>query len=394
MNKKNLGLVLAEMTPALLGALAIVWFSQGSVGGWLSAVVLLVFALVASYLIDKKRRNDQRVCNDTMQSEADAATAQKEAYIQELERLGIELSPLLANQIESSRSLAETNINALADSFSRLINQIQEVMAATDASSADHGVIGEMFAESQQALHEVVSSLGMMLQRERELVDQVKHLTEYANELETMAQSVRSVADQINVLALNAAIEAARAGEHGRGFAVVADEVRKLAASSASTGERISDKISEINVHMAATLDLVETSSAVEDQLVETSEATITGVLSRLQQTMNVLSDNAADLRQTSDQIGGEISNVLVQLQFQDRMSQILNHVCGSLGRLEDLLRSVQAHGADSRNQDMLKVDEFLQQMLREYTTREEVSVHNTGSAGNAKDASSELTFF
>ncbi|KMT21850.1 methyl-accepting chemotaxis protein [Clostridium cylindrosporum] len=65
-------------------------------------------------------------------------------------------------------------------------------------------------------------------------------------EIRSMADTIASISDQINLLALNAAIEAARAGESGRGFAVVADEVRKLAEQSAEEVISVKSTIEEV----------------------------------------------------------------------------------------------------------------------------------------------------
>ncbi len=323
-------------------------------------------------------------------------TTRVEEYILELERLPVELFPILSRHIESARCLTEDSITNLTGRFSQLVVELQQMAEASRSSGVTEGSgIDGLFAASQTDLREIVQSLEAVLKRQDTILAQVQGLAGYAGELESMAQGVRSVAEQINVLALNAAIEAARAGEHGRRFAVVAGEVRKLAASSSHTGELISEKTRAISASMGQTLELVENSHEFDDQVVEKSESTIHGVLARLQETVNILQRDAATLRGSSENISGEISTVLVNLQFQDRVSQVLAHVRDTMTQVQAVLGEIQVDAVHDRHQDMLRVDELLNQMLQEYSTQEELQQHQgVQELEKPSDTASDLTFF
>ncbi len=379
---------------AAMGALGVLVIGGLSVWGSALAVGILAAGIAAGTWLERRSEGRLTALREETEREKSTVISNKEEYIRELERLIVELFPILSRHVESSRQLAETNISSLTDRFSRLSAELQQVVETSRSNGTADGGMGELFGSSQASLQKVIESLGIILKREAAMVVQVQSLSGAAADLDNMAQGVRSVAEQINVLALNAAIEAARAGEHGRGFAVVADEVRRLAASSAHTGKLISEKIKEINAAMAQTMDVVESSKEFDNQVVESSESTISEVLSNLQAVVEKQDQDTALLRASSESISSEINEVLVELQFQDRMSQVLGHVNASLERVETTLRNIHADAGDDRHQNMLEVDGLLQQMLSEYSTQEEVGRHHGQQTTANETPSSELTFF
>ena len=240
--------------------------------------------------------------------------------------------PVWSKQIEGSCQQMESAIVDLSSRFAGIVDKLGASVAASQ-NSAGSGVF-DGFSQSEKELGIVLETLKLAQQSKQSMLAATRALTSYTGELEIMAKEVAGIADQTNLLALNAAIEAARAGEQGRGFAVVADEVRKLSTRSSETGRQMTEKVGVINSAISMAIAESEKSSVKDAETVQSSNETIRKVLARFSEEASVLAVDAETLRKESSGIGQEITDVLVSLQFQDRVSQILNHVKNNMERL------------------------------------------------------------
>ncbi|XXE20266.1 methyl-accepting chemotaxis protein [Pseudomonas sp. Z1-12] len=296
--------------------------------------------------------------------------------------------PVWAGQIEVARSHTEEAITALAVRFADISQRVERAVSTTqDGRSADGGLVA-LLGTSQHELDAIVASLRAALATKALLLDEVMVLSNLTEQLQTMAQDVGNIAKQTNLVALNAAIEAARAGEVGRGFAVVADEIRKLSSLSGETGRRIGETVNTVNAAIAKTLAISREYAEQDEATVTHSGQVIEQVIRRFRGATTTLLDSSHTLREQSQSVGQEISQVLVGLQFQDRVSQVLGLVRDDLEKLHHSL----AEG-ERGNVATLDADAWLQQLASTYTMPELHDVHQGGARG-ASSSESEITFF
>lgn len=293
-----------------------------------------------------------------------------------------------SKQIDTSRQQMEDAVVSLTSRFAGIVERLDAAISGSQRTADVQA--REIAVDAQQGerdLLQVVNALKEIQQSRAELSEHIKQIVLYTDDLKAMAAEVEMIAFQTNMLSLNAAIEAAHAGETGKGFAVVAQEVRQLSTASRDTGHRITEKVGSINDALRGIARLNESAMGQDNAAIAQSDSSVRAVLGRLRQQISNVAHSALNMRTESAAIKDEVSESLVQLQFQDRVSQILTQVSTVMKQFNssevEPIHDGKVAGLGRRR---------LEQMASMYTTEEQRRNH----AGVALEAVApkEVTFF
>ncbi len=295
---------------------------------------------------------------------------------------------VLAQQIEAARKQMDAAVLDLSQRFSGMYASLESTVRAASAGDGSEHSITASFEASRGELHRVVEFLGTAFRRRDDAVRQVQAVTAHASALQGMVDRVAQLAAKTDLLALNATIEASRAGVHGRGFSVVAEEVRKLSHQSRQTSKDMSERVDAINVEIRAMAESTARAGAEERQTFDRTESSLLGVLRSLQEQAQTQETMTEVLRREGASVRQEIGQVMVALQFGDRVSQILVHATDSLQKLNAELDALRADPARSPDRDG-----FMQRVAQGYTTEEQRRNHG-GVVTEVDDGGGDITFF
>lgn len=289
-----------------------------------------------------------------------------------------------AAQIDTSRQQMEEAVVSLSTRFAAIVDRLDSALRA--GAGSDGGDVNADARRAEADLLAVVNALKAIQESRRTLSDNVRSMVGYIGELRQMADEVGIIAFKTNLLALNAAIEAAHAGESGRGFAVVAHEVRALSDASRQTGRLINEKVGYISETLSKVAATNESIAEEDDQAIANSENKIREVLARFSSRTEAMAGAVELANQQSTEIKAEVAESLVQLQFQDRVSQILAHVTSSMRQFS----AVEPATANESSDELAR--RRLERMADSYTTDEQRRIHE-GLEAKAVEPQ-QVTFF
>ena len=364
-------------------------------------IVLAIVAIAAAIYAAMQWVTSQKALADLQQQVLQGQTNQQsiqscKALLENYQHLLKDLLPVWQRQTELARQQLETSVTELVGRFSDIHHRLQTAVsssAETATSMKGDTGLGGVIQFANNELGQITKTLRAAMAQRDELLNEISGLSKITVELSGMSAEVAGIASQTNLLALNAAIEAARAGEYGRGFAVVADEVRTLSTRSGETGARIGKRIEQVNSALKTTLERTTEYAAQDSTRLSKSEDSIAQVLKQFRHSTENILQSAQVLEQESVGVQASVEEVLVNLQFQDRVSQILSHVTNDMEKLAGALVDQETRLRHGETVTPIDTAEWLSSIQKSYTTLEQVDVHR-GIQKIEKPGTSEITFF
>ncbi len=300
---------------------------------------------------------------------------------------------VLGQQVNATIQTSETAVLAMGERMSRVHVRTTDLrQRVVDAVAHSEGLSEQSLRQSHEhaaavadlAAHQQTFERTRMefLQRVRNSVDQVRHLT-------PLAELISDIARQTNMLAINAAIEAARAGNEGSGFKVVAGEVRRLSTQTADAANQVMQGIQQ------AALAIEREATQLENELGESSAAQLDEIAKHITTMSQTLGEVVPYLGQLSTQmdhgiaeVTSDIIDTLGDMQFQDINRQLLEQINHALSSLSSHFAQLYQLIDGQAPPPPLLLEELLQRWTQDYVMQAQRVAHVLAVGGKHGSAS------
>lgn len=298
--------------------------------------------------------------------------------------------PVWRRNIDGARLHAEQSVSALVESFAEIASQLdQALQSASQAPRLDAASIDHLLDSHRDELETLLASTRAITQLKDELLGGLSDLGGTLDQMSSLSKEVQTISRATHLLALNASVEAQRAGSSvaantGHGFAVVAQEVRTLADQSRQAGAALGRHLAQMQSKVQGLRRHGQSADTTEDELRLQAEQGARAVLHALLVGIEDVARSQRTLHEAGNQVQQEVEQILVNLQAQDRLSQMLISVTDDMQRLQHWLEG----GPDEASQS---ANRWLDRLESTYTMEDMRSSHHATAKVESK---SEVEFF
>ena len=243
------------------------------------------------------------------------------------------------------------------DRLAALVEQISSV--EYDGGEVDLVALPRILEES---LEEVTERILVLCKQGVSLIYSLDELLEEIDELQSCITEIEAINRQTRLLSLNAQIEAGRAGDAGAGFQVVSTEMHtlsrridalseKMRGSTGIVTRSIKEVISSIRTEYEELSEIGAMDLTQQIDAKEHLEILLNALVARNGQIQGVFGHSTDTARRISD----EIREVVMAMQFQDRMKQRTDAVVKAFDAVAQFLDEHPDLLADDSGCDTLK---------------------------------------
>jgi methyl-accepting chemotaxis protein len=239
-------------------------------------------------------------------------TAQQAASVNSSSQHLTQVASLTNQEIQTCKAQID-NVSAAVHQMAATTQHI----SSNAQQTSDAATEAEQHARQGQTLS--ATAVADMQQLSAQMLQSVQIVAGLAKESEnigTVIDVIKGIAEQTNLLALNAAIEAARAGEQGRGFAVVADEVRSLAGRTQDSTKDIRqmvEKLQAISRDAESTMEQGRSQTETSAERARSLEVALTDIsdaIQRVKQQSGQIADATGQQSAAADEINQSLHTI------------------------------------------------------------------------------------
>jgi methyl-accepting chemotaxis protein len=224
------------------------------------------------------------------------------------------------------------------ESLDRIVVSIESVADSAVQAATLAKIASSDAKASSLAMESTVSNNLKLHSSLTQIVDRLKLMNESSQQISPIISIINQISLQINVLAVNTSVEASRIGRSGQAFAKIAEQIILLSNQATQSTKEIEKNVENTYIE---TLEIVNFGGQAIHELLEETEST--------KQTQCEL-EKIVD---TSNQMDELLESVSVELEFQQKNSQVLGLTIKQVA--QDLLQSNEFSSSSERRTEAAK---------------------------------------